>query len=172
MASVGDQMQRLAATTADGVVLSAACSPAYVKRVQHKVDKIRESSHLGEKFEIVGFIIAAVSSDPRVAKDNVRKHVAENLGRPKRAEQMLPQDLIDEKRIFQIQEYVRRGEIAQAARLLDERWIDCVAAAGTVDEVVDFIERMVANGVTMPAIIPEPAEMATQVIEQISGRLK
>jgi tetrahydromethanopterin S-methyltransferase subunit H len=96
--------------------------------------------------------MTAVSPNPRIAKDSVRKHVAVSLGRPERAEPMLPGDLIDEKRIHLIQECVRHGEIGQAARLLDERWIDCVAAAGTADGAVDLIERMVANGLRIPAI--------------------
>ena len=154
MAAVGSKTLQLAGEIADGVILTAGCSPKYVADA---VENIRIGAEKADKkmsdMEIVAFLISAVSEDSKSAKDMTRELIASLLTRPGRAKLMLNPEDLDEKALGLIKQEAQKGNLGAAGRLVTTPMIESMSVAGTPQECRPKIEEYVRKGVTLPVVM-------------------
>lgn len=154
MAAVGPKTLQLAGEIADGVILTAGCSPKYVADA---VENIRLGAEKANKklsqMDIVAFLISAVSEDSKAAKDMTRELVASLLTRPGRAKLMLNPEDLDEKALGRIMQEAQRGNLDAAGTHVTAPMIESMSVAGTPQECRQKIEEYARKGATLPVIM-------------------
>jgi 5,10-methylenetetrahydromethanopterin reductase len=154
MAAVGPKTLQLAGEIADGVILTAGCSPKYVvDAVENiKIGAEKANKRLSQ-MDIVAFLISAVSEDPKAAKDMTRELIASLLTRPGRAKLMLNPEDLDEKALDLIMQDARRGNLNAAGAHVTAPMIESMSVAGAPQECRKKIEEYVRKGATLPVVM-------------------
>lgn len=154
MAAVGSKTLQLAGEIADGVILTAGCSPKYVADA---VENIRIGAEKAKRkmseMEIVAFLISAVSENSKAAKDMTRELIASLLTRPGRAKLMLNPEDLDEKALGLIKEEAQRGNLSAAGTHVTTPMIESMSVAGTPQECRPKIAEYVRKGATLPVVM-------------------
>lgn len=154
MAAVGPKTLQLAGEIADGVILTAGCSPKYVADA---VENIRIGAEKANKkmsqMDIVAFLISSVSEDSKAAKDMTRELIASLLTRPGRAKLMLNPEDLDEKALGRIMQEAQRGNLGAAGTHVTAPMIESMSVAGTPQECRRRIDEYARKGATLPVVM-------------------
>jgi 5,10-methylenetetrahydromethanopterin reductase len=146
----GPRALALAGEIADGVILNGFVSVPYTKRA---VAIVREAAAAAGRdplaVEMAASIVVSIDSDGRAARDAVRPLVTTYLAEfPNIAREAdVPEDLLAQI----VARHLRDGSIA-ASRLVDDRIVDQLVCAGTIDEVCAALERRRDAGVELPVV--------------------
>ncbi len=152
MTAVRPQMLRLAGETADGVLLSAGCAPAYIRRCVDEVTAGSERTATPAKGSVAGLIAASVSDDPREAIDATKtflayifrnKHHAENL--------RLGGGSVDQE---QLADAIGRRAWDEAKGLISDEVVHSHSVTGTPAECRQHVEEFVESGLDLPLLMP------------------
>jgi 5,10-methylenetetrahydromethanopterin reductase len=163
----GPRALALAGEIADGVILNGFVSVPYTKRA---VAIVRETAAAAGRdplaVEIAASIVVSIGGDGRAARDAVRPLVTTYLAEfPNIAREAdVPDDLLAQI----VARHLRDGPIA-ASRLVDDRIVDQLVCAGTIDEVRAALERRRDAGVELPVVSFTRSEM-TRWMPQLANR--
>jgi 5,10-methylenetetrahydromethanopterin reductase len=151
VAAIKERMLALAGRLADGVVLSAGLSPAYVSESLERVaDGARAAGRDPAALRGVGFIYTAVSPDGREAVEAVRAKLAFLLRNRYLADNVRQSGLpIDQAAIIAA---VARRDLETARRLVPDDAIEAFAIAGTPQQARARLETFVAAGLREPVL--------------------
>ena len=152
MTAVRPRMLRLAGETADGVLLSAGCTPAYIRRCVEEVEAGAARAGKRAKGDVAGFIAASVSDDPREAMDATKtflayifrnKHHAENL--------RLGGGTVDQDRLA---DAIGRRAWDEAKELISDEVVHAHSVTGTPEECRRRLDEFVDGGLDLPLLMP------------------
>jgi 5,10-methylenetetrahydromethanopterin reductase len=145
----GPQLLELAGAIADGVILTNPSTPTYVRNVLPFIERgLRLSGRRREDFRVMAMVSLSVGDDRREAREAIRDilatyidHVAGKAGRFFE---------IDEREVEPFRDAFHRDDRKAARDLVNDRWIDRLAIAGTPRDCVDGLAALVSAGVDTP----------------------
>lgn len=154
VASLSPMTQAYAGRTADGAILSPALSTvggttAMVANVE-RGEKVR-----GKCIERASYILASVDPDPRKAVEAVRDYYffVYQLAEVVKPETLEPFGVSKES-LEPMKAAWKRGDVAEAKRLVPEAAIEALSAAGGKEHVAERVSEYVRAGVTLPIVMP------------------
>ena len=133
LAASGPQMLELAGREADGVLISAATSPAFIRWCLDLADRGRQASGTTRPFERLALVYTRIADDARAARDGIRrtmgfilrgKHHAKNLE--------ISGSHIDQAALF---EAYRNEDWARVEAIITDDVIGRHAAVGTPADI-------------------------------------
>jgi len=167
LAAMGPKMLELAGEAADGVVLSAGLSHAFMK---HSLEAVaagaRRAGQAAEAMEIVGFIITATSRSHAEAVEAARstlaylfrsKFIAENL--------RFSGTRID---LEALAEAASRRDWDTAKRYVTDEVVHAYAIAGTPEECRRRLRDYLDVGLTTPVLFPVGDERNRHLVLEIA----
>jgi 5,10-methylenetetrahydromethanopterin reductase len=159
MAAIGPKMLTLARLKADGTVISAVTSPAFV-HYSVKISKEAISLPQAERHEVVGFILASVNEQKRKALNQIRPLMAYMLRTDYLRKDWMMNDLqIDHRAIY---EAIERKDMPAACDLVDDISIQTLTASGTPAEFQAKLEAYLQAGIDLPVIFPS-GDISTKI---------
>jgi 5,10-methylenetetrahydromethanopterin reductase len=169
LAAVNIKMLETAGEVADGVLLTAGCSPKYVsmarKRIEVGISKRENSS----QFDVAAIILTSISRNSYKAKNSIKRIIASLLARPGRAKLMLDENQINTKMFKKFEKLAIGGDIDKAHAYLTFDIVDSLSASGTIKECEDKIEQYREYGVDLPILMPVNL---TSLKYLVSGKLQ
>lgn len=155
LAAVNFKMLELAGEIADGVLLTAGCSPKYVtmarKMVQVGIGRRKNSF---SAHDVAAIILTSTSHNPCKAKKMVRRIIAPMLLRHDRTKIMLEERQINSSAFKKFEKFAKCGNLNKASTFLDFDIIDSLSASGTIDECLHKIQQYCEAGVDLPILLP------------------
>ncbi|NSW54102.1 MAG: LLM class flavin-dependent oxidoreductase [Anaerolineae bacterium] len=137
---------RLAGRSAEGAILPALSSPAYVRwALEHIREGMAETGR--NNTQLVVYLDAKVGVDAEAARRPIRRWIAERL--PWSAVQLKPLGLAEEAAAL-----VERYGTKEAAQHIPDAWVDALSASGTPRQAVDAIRRLWDAGATSVVLQP------------------
>lgn len=159
----GPRLLRLSGEIADGTLLGANCSPAYVRWA---VERIREGS-AGRPHEVSCISFLAIDHDRRRALDAVRPVVASYLamgGSNPMTDALGLSETLDDA-------LAAGGGEAAVRSMLNDDLLAQLAVAGDADDCLEALARLRAAGAEAVALFPQPWARATEAIGLLAARL-
>jgi 5,10-methylenetetrahydromethanopterin reductase len=151
----------LSGRIADGTILPAMSSPAYIRWVWEQVRAgMQETGR--SRHQMVVFLDVKVSPDGASARDATRQALAARLPWPE--VQVTTSGLAAE-----VAGLIEAHGLDRIARHIPDAWVDTLAAAGTPDQVFDSIERVIAAGTDM--LVLQPLEGDPACLDEYSRYL-
>jgi 5,10-methylenetetrahydromethanopterin reductase len=169
---IGPQNLEMAGEIADGVLLSAMTSPAYVRfALEHLRNGAERAGRRLEDLEIGAFLFVSVSENEREARDAVKPFLATLVsllsGQPESPIFTTPGMPPDEIRRFG--EAFARGELPVG--LVTDWMIDTYAIAGGPDHCREQLGKIVDAGVLHPVAFEIPGVPPERMIEAVHRHL-
>lgn len=155
LGAVGEKMKSLAFQVADGLILSAGSSLNYIIKTCEETQR-----QLGSKpFEVVVFTFTCINRDSKAAKDSIKPELATILSTPGRAEKMLAGYGLDLGWYETLRKAVDTHDTALIKKLITDEMVEQLAAAGTLDECLEFLSRLAKNEIVSTALVPCSTDM-------------
>ena len=154
VASLSPKTQAFAATVADGVILSPALNSAWgTERMVENVK--RGESKKGRRVERASYMLTSLDPDPKKAVQAVRDYYffVYQLSDVVRPEVLAPYG-VKEEHLAPMKEAWKKGDVAQAKRLIPEAAIEALTISGTVEHAEDRLKEYASAGVTLPISMP------------------
>ena len=154
VASLSPKTQALAATIADGVILSPALNTTWgTERMVQNVRRGEEKR--GNAVERASYMLTSVGRDPARAEGTVRDYYffAYQLADVVRPEVLAPYG-IKEEDLRPMKEAWKKGDISEAKRLIPSEAIEALTVSGTRDHALERISEYRKAGVTLPILMP------------------
>jgi 5,10-methylenetetrahydromethanopterin reductase len=154
----GDVTVKLAGELADGLIISNMCSPGFTRQASDRLESSRVAAGRTGKLEVVQYLPCAIGRDGAEAKARARRAVGEMVPNYWNLAQkisfaragLLTGTGIQEEDLASAAARIRGGE--DAARVLDDRYTDAFALAGTPEDCVATARRYAEAGVTELAV--------------------
>ncbi len=169
---IGPKNLEMAGAIADGVLLSAMTSPAYVRFALQRIraGAEREGRALDD-FEVGAFLFISVSEDAAAAREAVKPFLATLVsllsGQPDSP--LFTTCGMPADQIARFGETFAKGELPVA--LVTDWMIDTFAIAGSPDHCREQLRKIVDAGVTRPVAFEIPGVPAQQTIESVHRHL-
>ena len=143
VAATNPKLTHAAGRFADGAILFQGISPELIHRgVQHVTTGALESQRNPDEVDVACWIPLSVSSDGRLARDNIRGRVAAVL-KYSRLDTFTGRDREVVKRLKQEYDYFEHtSSKARHAELVSDEMVDRYALAGTPREVREKLEQL------------------------------
>lgn len=155
LAAVNFKMLELAGEVADGVLLTAGCSPKYVSVARRRVEtSIKNRGGLPSQFDVAAIILTSISRNSHKAKNSARKIIASLLTRPSRAKLMLDEEQTNTQKFKKFEKLALSGDVDKASNYLTFDVIDSLSASGTINECAYKIKQYQECGVDLPILLP------------------
>ncbi len=152
MTAVRPRMLRLAGETADGVLLSAGCTPAYIRRCVEEVEAGAARAGAAGGRTVAGFIAASVSDDPREALDATKTFLAYIFRNRHHAENLrLGGGAVDQDRLA---DAIGRRAWDEAKNLISDEVVHAHSVTGTPHECRRRLDEFVRGGLDLPLLMP------------------
>jgi 5,10-methylenetetrahydromethanopterin reductase len=170
--ALGSDVAKAAGNTADGILLSAGFSTAFVSHCLAKFEEgAKSAGRDAAKLRNAGNIHFAVSGDGKSARENVRRKLGFLFRNRLMAENIEAAGIpIDQDAIV---EAVAARDLDKAASLVPDDAVDAFGVAGTPAECAKNLEVYLGAGLQEPVIqvsgTDEEQSLALQVIRQFTG---
>lgn len=154
IASLSPMTQRYAGSTADGVILSPSLST--VERTEAMVGNVKIGEEkAARRVERASYMLTSVHRDGRAASDAVRGFYffVYQLAEVVRAEDLVEYGVTEDS-LAPMKRAWKKGDLAEARKLVPQAAIDALAVTGSPDQVLDRIRDYGRAGVTLPIIMP------------------
>ena len=152
---MGPKMLHLTGQMADGVLLTACATPAYVKYAIENIKRGAESAGKDHsRVDVAGYIMISMSDDPEEAKEVVKKKIAYMVTLPQFNFILELSDLTDKASVARIREAGGKGRLDEAATYVDDELIDALSVTGTVSDCRKKLGRFIEAGITTPVLLP------------------
>ena len=151
VAAIGPKMLQLAGEIGDGVLLTAGCSPQYVK---YAVENIRIGAKKADrdpnKIDVATYVLYSTSKTGRVNNKAMKGFLAYALSYsdPK----YLKMSGFDEPDVKPIKENLETKGMAEASKLVTDAMVSTYTAAGTPERCREKLEEYKDAGITLPII--------------------
>lgn len=150
----------LAGEIADGVILGAMSSPAYVRYAKQHVESGLQKVGRRRELKYPLLAIYAVDKNRSVARQAARQVLAFYLGGAGPTGQTEPDGVSGP-----LVEMINRGGAETLAKEMPEAWIDLFAIAGEPDECAERIRALLAAGASSVVLAPVIADQVRQQLE-------
>jgi 5,10-methylenetetrahydromethanopterin reductase len=178
MAAMGDRGIALAGRIADGLIVSNLCPCGYTRRAAAMLRAAAAAAGRPAP-EIVQYLPCAVMPDGRAARDAAREAVGEMLARfwpasgpwPPWRETMVAESGVPRPEVVAALDRLRRGEPAR--QVLDDRYVEAFAIAGTAEECLDqtrAYRNAGADEVALGFVGPQPEAALALLAAALPGR--
>jgi 5,10-methylenetetrahydromethanopterin reductase len=171
---MGPRKLALAGEIADGVILGAAVSPAYVRfaveRIRRGAERVGRSL---EHFSLAANLAISVADDAKAAREAAKPLVAGMIaimGNFPAHPVFTCTGLLQEE----VQRFVAafsRGDFATAASMVTEEMIDTFAIAGSPEHCRKQLGRIIEAGVTVPVAFEIPGVSPATMLRDIQTHL-
>jgi len=150
IAAIGPKMLQLAGEIGDGVLLTAGCSPEYVKYAVENVKIGAERAHRDpNEIDIASHILYSVSEDLQVARNAVKKYLADYL-----TPLMLRLSGFNKADTELLESALKRGNFLEASKYVLDVMVDAFAASGNPERCQKKLREYEAAGVNLPVVNP------------------
>jgi 5,10-methylenetetrahydromethanopterin reductase len=154
VASLSPKTLAFAGREADGAILSPGLST--VRGTERMVASVKAGETAGgRKVEKASYLLTSLDPDRKKAKDAIRDYYffVFQLSDVVKPEALEPYGVTDEM-LKPMKEAYRRGDIAEAKRLVPEAAIEALTISGDVDHAAERVEEYRKAGVTLPILMP------------------
>ena len=154
VASLSPKTLAFAGREADGAILSPALNT--VRGTERMVANVKAGeSARGRTVERASYLLTSLDPDQKKARDAVRDYYffVFQLSDVVKPEALEPYG-VSEKMLKPMKEAYRRGDIAEAKRLVPEAAIEALTVVGNADHAAERINEYVKAGVTLPILMP------------------
>jgi alkanesulfonate monooxygenase SsuD/methylene tetrahydromethanopterin reductase-like flavin-dependent oxidoreductase (luciferase family) len=154
VASLSPRTQAFAAAVADGVILSPALNSAWgTERMVENVK--RGEARRGIQVERASYMLTSLDPNPRKAAEVVRDYYffVYQLAEVVRPEVLAPYG-VTEDRLAPMKEAWRKGDLAEAKRLIPDAAIEALTISGTGAQAAERLLEYERAGVTLPIVMP------------------
>jgi 5,10-methylenetetrahydromethanopterin reductase len=152
VAAIGPKMLELAGQIADGVLLTAGCSPHYVRNAIHyiKLGADKAGRNYNE-IDIAGFILTSLPNGhgSRMALRGFLSYVLAYS-----PTEYLKLSGVSEEEIAQIKNAFFEKGMEEAAGMITDEILSDFAVVGDADTCLSIIEEYVKAGLKLPVILP------------------
>ncbi len=152
MTAVRPRMLRLAGEIGDGVLLSAGCTPDYIRRCVQEVEAGAARAGKTARGTVAGFIAASAGDDPRQAMDAARTFLAYIFRNRHHAENLrLGGGTVDQDRLA---DAIGRRAWKEARELISDEVVYAHSVTGTPEQCRRRLDAFVAGGLDLPLLMP------------------
>jgi 5,10-methylenetetrahydromethanopterin reductase len=154
VASLSPKTLAFAGREADGAILSPALNT--VRGTERMVANVKAGeSARGRTVERASYLLTSLDPDQKKARDAVRDYYffVFQLSDVVKPEALEPYG-VSEKMLKPMKEAYRRGDIAEAKRLVPEAAVEALTVVGNADHAAERINEYVKAGVTLPILMP------------------
>ncbi len=154
IASLSPKTQAYAATVADGVILSPALNTS--KGTAKMVESVAAGeARRGSRVERASYMMTSVDPDPSKAVQAVRSFYffAYQLSEVVNPAVLEPYG-VKAEHLAPLKEAWKRGDVAEAQRLIPEEAIEALTITGSADHALDRLKEYERAGVTLPIAMP------------------
>ena len=154
VASLSPRTQAFAGAVADGVILSPALNTAW--GTEKMVGNVKRGEQKrGKSVERGSYMLTSLDPDPVRAAQAVRDYYffVYQLAEVVRPEVLAPYG-ISEERLRPLKEAWKKGDVAEAKRLVPDEAIESLTITGTPDHAAVRVEEYRRAGVTLPILMP------------------
>ncbi len=154
VASLSPQTLRYAGANVDGAILSPALNT--VETTRKMASYVREGERSRNRsVDKASYIVASLDPDATKARDVVRGYYffLYQLSEVIKVEALQSYG-IREETLSPMKEAWRKGDLAEAKRMVPETAIDALALTGTTDTATDRLGDYVKAGVDLPIVMP------------------
>ncbi len=154
LASLFPMTLRFAGRSADGAILSPTL--ATVEATARMASFVREGETAGmRKVERASYMMASLDPDESVARETVKKFYFFLY----QLSDVIPANTLEkygvtEERLRPMKEAWKKGNVAEASRLVPEEAVDALTIVGSPDRARQRISEYVKVGVDLPIIMP------------------
>jgi len=167
LAAIGPKALRLAGRIADGVLLNAYVSPAYVRwavGVLHEAARAAGRDPAG--IDVACMLVVRLTDDPAALMPSLKERVARLLAEPHVGEILLETAGFDPGMLPRLRAAEAAGDRENAAALVDEAMVESCYLLGPAAHCRERLAAYRAAGVDAPLLLPRLADYA-QVAEAL-----
>jgi alkanesulfonate monooxygenase SsuD/methylene tetrahydromethanopterin reductase-like flavin-dependent oxidoreductase (luciferase family) len=166
----GPKALQLSGEIADGTIISILAGPRYLWFARENIAHgCARSGRPAERHKLVVYVVFSMHDDGAVARDAVRRTIAEYVGAGGEPKPLVSLGGIPDDLVREMGRRYRAGEIP--IDLVDDTVMDQLAVAGTPDECEAAIRRLIEAGADTIVFFPFPSDSVERQLEQISSRL-
>jgi 5,10-methylenetetrahydromethanopterin reductase len=140
---------QLAGRVADGTILSEGSSPSYVRWARQQIREGMASVHRTGRHAVVVYTLCHVASDPVVARQVLRPHIAKMVADGALDSQLAPLELAQE-----IKTRIQQEGKQRFMQAFPDEWVDQLAVVGTPDLCIDAIGQLTEAGADSIVLVP------------------
>jgi 5,10-methylenetetrahydromethanopterin reductase len=154
LASLFPMTLKFAGRSADGAILSPTL--ATVEGTARMANLVKEGETAGNrKVERVSYMMTSLDPDEKAARQTVKKFYFFLY----QLSEVLPPGALEnygvaEERLRPMKEAWKKGNIAEASRLVPEEAVDALTIVGTPDKALQRVSEYLKVGVDLPIIMP------------------
>lgn len=156
LAAVGPKMLQLAGEIADGVLLTAASSPAYVRKALENIRIGAEKSGKDpSSVDVACYVICSLSDSSQEALEAARAAVASNIAPAEYGRLILEETGLDPA-VFDRITRVDTNEtgVKISPQVVSDDVVDALSASGTTARFRERLDEYVSSGVALPILYP------------------
>lgn len=152
LAAVGPKMLQLAGEIADGVLLTGASSPQYIKEFALKNLRIgaERSGRNLEQIEICSNILFSFAEDSKKAKELTRFNVGLYLSPIEYGNLMMEESGMDPEMLTPIRQCIETGNVHKIKRYVTDEMIETFTISGNRKECEDKFFEYKKSGLDLP----------------------
>ena len=167
----GPKALQLSGEVADGSILSVLSSPAYIHFARQNIAMgCERGGRDPEAHHLVVYVIFAMDDDGEKARDAVRMPISEYLGAGGAPSSLSTHAGVSDD-LIRIMGRIYREESRHPAELVDDATIARVAVAGTPDDCMAGVQRLIEAGADEIVFFPFPSDAVEQSLRRIAGDL-
>jgi 5,10-methylenetetrahydromethanopterin reductase len=162
----GPKGMELSGEVADGTVVSILAGPTYVRWArEHIATGQARAGRAGQPHKLVVYVIVSIADDGRVARDAVRRTIAEyvGVGGPNFLTRLAG---VPEDHVVEMNRVYRTGRLP--IELVDDDLVERVAVAGTQAECERGIAQLFEAGADEVVFFPFPASDVEQQLPRLA----
>lgn len=164
---------RLSGEIADGVILTDRIPSDCEESLEHITLGLTSSSRTRRQFDVVNSVVMSLDGDKRKARRAVKPTCAYLVAWLSDGKARSHQ--IDLNVKAKISEFIRIGDEHSAAKLVDDKMIDLLTAAGDVDDCVSKCKEYLSQDLNQLAFCepfgPDPEESISLIAKKVIPRL-
>lgn len=160
LGAIGPKMLELSGEIADGSILSVGAGSGYVDWARERIEDGRRRAGRDDPHRVTAFVIYSVDRDRSRARAAARETFAFYKGAGGR-NALTDQGGISDQMLAMLE----RGGATAVAAEMPESWVDEFTVAGTPDDVVGGLRRLLAAGVDSVTLVPVPGQRAAEIVD-------
>ncbi len=168
--AVRARMLQLGGEIGDGVLLSAGCAPAYIKRSVVEIAKgAAKAGKSRSEVDVAGFVTAAVADDAREAVEANKLFLAYIFRNTHHAENIrLGGGKVDQEGLAAA---VAKRDWEAAKKFISDEVVFAHSVCGTVKECGAQLEKFLQGGLSLPILLPMGTQEARSQVVKLAREL-
>ena len=162
LAGIGTKGLRLVGEIADGVVLNAYVSPAYVR---YAVDEIRSAATVASRdpdaIDIACMLVIRLTDDPDSIRPTLKQRIVRLLDEPHVGEILLEKGGFDSAILTPLRETIKTDGEKAAVHLITDAMVDAFYIVGSAAQCKKRIAEYRQAGVTTHLLLPRLEDYRT-----------